>query len=76
MHLDDILKLDIKLLVAFVTIMEEGSVSRAAERLGVTQPALSKSLQRLRELFKDSLFTRQAYGLSPTARASELHDLF
>ncbi|NVK73871.1 MAG: LysR family transcriptional regulator, partial [Oceanospirillaceae bacterium] len=41
MHLDDILKLDIKLLVAFVTIMEEGSVSRAAERLGVTQPALS-----------------------------------
>jgi DNA-binding transcriptional LysR family regulator len=75
MHLDDILKLDIKLLVAFVTIMEEGSVSRAAERLGVTQPALSKSLQRLRDLFKDSLFTRQAYGLSPTARASELHDL-
>ena len=60
MHLDDILKLDIKLLVAFVTIMEEGSVSRAAERLNVTQPALSKSLQRLRELFKDSLFTRQA----------------
>jgi len=57
MHLDDILKLDIKLLVAFVTIMEEGSVSRAAERRNVTQPALSKSLPRLRELFKDSLFT-------------------
>ncbi|MBJ7538979.1 LysR family transcriptional regulator [Marinomonas transparens] len=75
MHLDEILKLDIKLLVAFVTIMEEGSVSRAAERLGVTQPALSKSLQRLRELFKDSLFTRQAYGLSPTARATELQDM-
>jgi DNA-binding transcriptional LysR family regulator len=75
MHLDDVLKLDIKLLVAFVTIMEEGSVSRAAERLGVTQPALSKSLQRLRELFKDSLFTRQAYGLTPTARASELQDM-
>ncbi|AEF53585.1 MULTISPECIES: LysR family transcriptional regulator [Marinomonas] len=74
MHLDEILKLDIKLLVAFVTIMEEGSVSRAAERLGVTQPALSKSLQRLRDLFKDTLFTRQAYGLTPTARASELHD--
>jgi len=74
MHLDDILKLDIKLLVAFITIMEEGSVSRAAERLGVTQPALSKSLQRLRDLFKDSLFTRQAYGLTPTARASELQD--
>ncbi|BFM49598.1 LysR family transcriptional regulator [Marinomonas sp. THO17] len=74
MHLDEILKLDIKLLVAFVTIMKEGSVSRAAEQLGVTQPALSKSLQRLRELFKDTLFTRQAYGLTPTARATELHD--
>jgi len=73
MQLDDILKLDIKLLVAFTTIMEEGSVSRAADKLGVTQPALSKSLQRLRELFNDSLFTRQAYGLTPTARATELH---
>lgn len=74
MQLDDILKLDIKLLVAFTTIMEEGNVSRAAEKLGVTQPALSKSLQRLREVFKDSLFTRQAYGLTPTARASQLHE--
>lgn len=75
MNLNEILKLDIKLLVAFITILEEGSVSRAAERLGVTQPALSKSLQRLREIFKDSLFTRQAYGLSPTARAIELSDM-
>ncbi len=75
MLLNDILKLDIKLLVAFTTIMEEGSVSRAAEKLGVTQPALSKSLQRLRDVFKDSLFTRQAYGLTPTARAAELHDM-
>jgi DNA-binding transcriptional LysR family regulator len=74
MQADDILKLDIKLLVAFTTIMDEGSVSRAAEKLGVTQPALSKSLQRLRELFHDSLFTRQAYGLTPTARASELYE--
>ena len=72
MQLDDVLKLDIKILVAFITIMEEGSVSRAADRLGVTQPALSKSLQKLRDLFKDALFTRQAYGLSPTAKAVEL----
>lgn len=75
MQLDDVLKLDIKILVAFVTIMEEGSVSRAADRLGVTQPALSKSLQKLRDLFKDALFTRQAYGLSPTARATELNEM-
>ena len=73
MRIEDISKLDIKLLIAFVTIMEEGSVSRAAERLNLTQPALSKSLQRLRDLFNDALFTRQAYGLSPTSRASELH---
>ncbi|REG79530.1 LysR family transcriptional regulator [Marinomonas pollencensis] len=72
MQLDDVLKLDIKILVAFMTIMEEGSASRAAKRLGVTQPALSKNLQKLRELFKDPLFTRQAYGLSPTAKAVEL----
>lgn len=75
MNLSEISKLDIKLLVAFITVMEEGSVSRAAERLGVTQPALSKSLQRLRSIFNDSLFTRQAYGLSPTARAIELHEM-
>ncbi|GAB3486325.1 LysR family transcriptional regulator [Marinomonas epiphytica] len=75
MNLSEISKLDIKLLVAFITVMEEGSVSRAAERLGVTQPALSKSLQRLRSIFNDSLFTRQAYGLSPTARALELHEM-
>lgn len=74
MQIDDLLKLDIKLLVAFEVILEECSVSRAAERLGVTQPALSKSLQRLRELFNDPLFTRQAYGLSPTSRAYELHE--
>ncbi len=74
MQIDDLLKLDIKLLVSFEVILEECSVSRAAERLGVTQPALSKSLQRLRELFKDPLFTRQAYGLSPTSRAYELHE--
>lgn len=74
MQIDDLLKLDIKLLVSFEIILEECSVSRAAERLGVTQPALSKSLQRLRDLFKDPLFTRQAYGLSPTSRAYELHE--
>ena len=72
MKIDDLLKLDIKLLVAFAVIFQEESVSRAAERLNITQPALSKSLQRLRETFGDPLFTRQAYGLSPTFRANEL----
>ncbi|RDL44124.1 LysR family transcriptional regulator [Marinomonas piezotolerans] len=75
MRIEDLLKLDIKLLVSFQVILEECSVSRAAERLGVTQPALSKSLQRLRDLFNDPLFTRQAYGLSPTSRAYELSEL-
>jgi DNA-binding transcriptional LysR family regulator len=74
MRLDEIQKIDIKLLVAFTAIMEEGSVSRAADRLNVTQPALSKSLQRLRSLFNDALFSRQAYGLSPTSRGHELYD--
>lgn len=74
MNLDDVLKLDTKLLVAFCTIMEEGNLSRAAERLNVTQPALSKTLQKLRSTFNDILFTRQAYGLTPTNRAAILYD--
>lgn len=75
MNTSEIAKLDIKLLIAFVTILEKGSVSKAAEELNMTQPALSKNLQRLREIFHDQLFIRQAYGLMPTARANELAEL-
>lgn len=64
---------DLNLLVALHVLLEEQNVSRAAERLFITQSAMSKTLSRLRELFDDPLFTRSAHGMVPTPRAVELH---
>ena len=63
---------DLKLLVVFDAMMTEGSVSRAAERLGMSQPALSNALNRLRLLLKDRLFLRTAEGMRPTPVAVEI----
>lgn len=65
-------KIDLNLLVALQTLLEERSVSRAAQRLHITQPAMSKTLSRLREVFGDTLFTRSNRGMQPTPRAREL----
>ncbi|TNE76701.1 MAG: LysR family transcriptional regulator [Gammaproteobacteria bacterium] len=65
-------RMDLNLLVALQVLMEEQSVTRAAQRLYITQPAMSKTLQRLRELFDDPLFIRSGRGLIPTPRAVEL----
>lgn len=65
-------KIDLNLLVALHALLQERSVSRAAERLHITQPAMSKTLGRLRELFGDPLFTRSSGGMQPTPRALEL----
>jgi DNA-binding transcriptional LysR family regulator len=64
--------IDLKLLVVFDAVMGEHSVSRAAQRLGMSQPAMSNALNRLRFLLKDQLFLRTAEGMRPTARALEL----
>lgn len=66
-------RIDLNLLVAFQVLLEEQNVSKAAERLFITQSAMSKTLSRLRELFDDHLFTRSAHGMVPTPRAVELH---
>lgn len=66
-------RIDLNLLVALQALLEERNVTRAAQRLYVTQPAMSKTLQRLRDLFEDPLFTRAPHGLVPTPRANELH---
>ena len=58
--------IDLNLLVAFDALMSERSVSRAARRLGVTQPAVSHALKRLRYLFKDDLLVRGPHGMQPT----------
>jgi DNA-binding transcriptional LysR family regulator len=60
------------MLRTFDALMREGSVSRAAARLFVGQPAVSASLKRLRDTFGDPLFTRTAHGVTPTARAVAL----
>ncbi len=65
-------RIDLNLLVALQILIEEQSVTRAAERLFITQPAMSKTLQRLRDLFDDPLFIRSGRGLVPTPRAVEL----
>lgn len=64
--------LDLNLLAAFDALMIERNVTRAAVQMGVSQPAMSAALGRLRTLFADPLFLRSAEGLLPTARAREM----
>jgi DNA-binding transcriptional LysR family regulator len=66
------IRTDLNLLVALQILLEERNVTRAAERLSVSQPALSKTLQKLRDAFEDELFTRTAHGLIPTPKAETL----
>ena len=69
MNLNRLARIDLNLLVALHILLEEGSVSRAADRLSITQPAMSKTLGRLRETFDDPLFVRSKRGIQPTPRA-------
>ncbi|KDC21141.1 LysR substrate-binding domain protein [Bordetella bronchiseptica E014] len=63
---------DLNLLVFFDALMTERHVTRAADRIAVSQPAMSNALSRLRMVFKDELFVRTAKGMEPTPRALEL----
>lgn len=69
---NDIRSLDLNLLKALDALLDERSVTRAADRLSLTQPAVSGMLTRLRECFDDPLFTRTQRGIIPTLRALEL----
>ncbi len=64
--------IDLNLLTALDALLAEQSVTRAARRLGVTQPAVSHALRRLRELLGDDLLVRTPAGMRPTPRALEL----
>ncbi len=66
--------LDMNLLKVLNTLIEEQNVTRAAERLGRTQPAISNALNRLRKLLGDELLVRGAGGLTLTPRAEALRD--
>lgn len=68
----DIRHIDIPLLRALDALLDERSVTRAAERLALTQPAVSGMLTRLRSSFDDPLFVRAQRGIVPTMRAQQL----
>jgi DNA-binding transcriptional LysR family regulator len=68
-ELEDVYRRDLNLLIALRVLVEECSVSRAAERLNLSQSAMSRVLGRLRSLLADPLFTRQGQSLIPTERA-------
>ncbi|WP_026377116.1 LysR family transcriptional regulator [Aestuariibacter salexigens] len=68
----NISKVDLNLLVYLDVLLREGSVTKAANQLSITQPAMSNGLKRLRDLFKDPLLVRTSEGMTPTQRALEL----
>jgi len=68
----DVDGIEIRLLAVFDAVLRERSVTLAAETLGITQPAISQSLRRLRAHLGDPLFVRTPHGMEPTPRALEL----
>jgi DNA-binding transcriptional LysR family regulator len=64
--------MDLNLLVVFDAVMQDRSVTRAGQRLGLSQPAMSHALTRLRHMLKDELFVRSPRGMVPTPRAEQL----
>ncbi|WP_110877205.1 LysR family transcriptional regulator [Franconibacter helveticus] len=70
---NDFRKIDLNLLIAFAVLFREQSVSLAADKLHLGQPAVSGALSRLREMFDDPLFVRSGHRMQPTARAQALH---
>ena len=69
MELSDI---DLNLLVLFQQLMVERRVSKVADNLGLTQPAVSNALAKLRRIFGDELFLRTSGGMVPTPFAEQL----
>lgn len=65
-------RLDGGLLLVFRELLRERRASRVAEKLGLSQPAISHALNRLRDLFEDPLFVRRPHGFEPTGRALAL----
>lgn len=63
---------DLNLLVALEALLEERSVTKAGQRIGLAQPSMSNVLARLRELFEDDLFVRTPGGMVPTPRTLEM----
>lgn len=65
-------RIDMNLLVYLDVLLRERSVTKAADQLGISQPAMSNGLRRLRTLFDDPLLIRTSEGMTPTERARQL----
>ena len=72
MKSDDLARVDLNLLRVFEAVMQERSVTRAAQRLSVSQSTISHALNRLRQALKDELFIRGSGEMRPTPRAVAL----
>jgi DNA-binding transcriptional LysR family regulator len=68
-------KIDLNLLIYLDVLLRERNVTRAAEFIGLSQPAMSNGLRRLRELFRDPLLVRTREGMTPTEKALELQPI-
>jgi DNA-binding transcriptional LysR family regulator len=66
-------KVDLGLLTTLQALIEERSITRAAERMHLSQPAMSRAFDRLQELFNDELLVRTRQGYEPTLRALHLY---
>ena len=71
-NLDDLAAVDLNLLVPLMALLEERSVTRAAARIGLSQPAMSHTLARLRRLLGDDLLVRHGSAMMLTPHAGEL----
>ncbi len=72
MHKVNLASVDLNLLVALQALLDEENVTRAAAKVGLSQPAMSRALGRLRDLFNDQILVRTSKGMSPTTRGATL----
>src|ERR1700745_3129009 len=76
MHTAHLRQADLNLLVAFTAVAEERNITRAASPLLLSQPAVSRALDRLRDTFHDDLWIRTPNGYEPTPKGQRLlHEL-
>src|SRR5258708_12136509 len=74
MRIKQLRQATLNLLVVFTVLAEERNASRAATRLSLSQPAVSRALHRLRDMFHDDLLVRTAAGYEPTQQGQRLID--
>ena len=72
MRLEKLRQVDLNLVITFAAIAEEKSITAAASRLLLSQPAVSRALQRARVMFQDDLLVRSPHGLEPTLRGRKI----